>query len=99
MAVGLAQDQGSVNSWAYQVAIGLEQSFQRARELQAFIQRTGAAALEAAPYSFSVADVNTLTSAINDAVNLGNIYNGTATQAATYDFTQFLKQLRGVSCW
>jgi hypothetical protein len=99
MAVGLGQDQGSVNAWAYQIALGLEQSFQRARELQAFIQETGSTALQSAPYNFSAADVATLTSAINDAVTLANVYEGTVTQSPAYNFTTFLKLLRGVSCW
>lgn len=99
MAVGLGQDQSSVNMWAYEVAMELERSFQRARELQTFIQQTGTSTLQAAPYSFSANDVNVLTSAINDAVTLGNLYVGTATLTASYDFRAFLKLLRGVSCW
>jgi hypothetical protein len=43
--------------------------------------------------------VAVLKSAINDAVTLGNVYQGTATQPAAYDFRTFLKLLRGVSCW
>lgn len=99
MTVGLGQDKGTIDSWAYEVAMGLEQAFQRAKYLQAFIQETGAAALETSPYNYVSGDVATLTSAINDAVKLASIYSGQSTQATTYDFTQFLKLLRGGSCW
>jgi hypothetical protein len=99
MAVGLGQDQSSVNAWAYQVALELEQSFSRARELQTFLNATPDTTLEAAPYSFSANDVAVLKSAINDAVTLGNVYQGSAAQATPYDFRTFLKLLRGVSCW
>lgn len=100
MAVGLGQDTGTINTWAYNISLGLEQAFQRANELKVFLDATSDATLEAAPYNYSATEVAQLKSAINDAVTLGNIYTGAQAQGATvYDFRTFLKLMRGASCW
>ena len=98
MSVGLGQSKSDVDTAAFQVAMGLEQAFTRARNLQAYIQETGATALQALGYSGS--EVSTLTSAINDAVTLANIYDGSAAQGTTaYDFRTFLKLVDGTRFW
>lgn len=67
---------------------------------KAFLDATPDATLEAAPYNFSSTDVANLKSAFTDAATLASIYRGESAQGATaYDFSTFLKLLRGVSCW
>lgn len=99
MAVGTAQDANSINSWAGAISLDLERVMDNITHMKAFLDATTDATLEAAPYSFSAGDVANLRSAFTDAKKLSDVYHGLATQAATYDFTTFLKLLRGVSCW
>ena len=100
MAVGTQQDANSVNAWAGDIALGLERIMTEIQHFKAFLDATPDTTLEAAPYSLSANDVATLKSALTDAANLAAVYYGTGIQATAYNFSgQFLKQLRGTSCW
>lgn len=94
--IGPQLTSADVNGTVGQLARQLYGALDNIRLFQAWLAATPDATLLAAPFGMAQADINTLKSAMIDADKLRTIFEGTATQASTYDFRTFLKQALGV---
>lgn len=97
MAVGTQQDLGTLNQLSGAIALELEEVITRIEHFKAWLDTQAVADLQT--LGMSANDANTLKSAFTDAATLAAVYRGTGTQATTYNFSTFLKLLRGVSYW
>ena len=94
MAVGLTISKAELDAQAGNTALQVREAFRAVQLLQAWLVTQTNGDLLALGYA--QADVDRIKSAFVDLDKLRTIYEGTATQATTYDFRQFAKLLVGV---
>lgn len=100
MSVGAAPSKADIDAAACNLIISLKGIFEQIADFDAFLARTGAAVLEAAPYGYSANEAATLMSAYADLATLGQIFRGLAKQAgatAAYDYLTFGGLLTGIN--
>lgn len=94
MSVGYSTTKSDIDSRAGTLAITLRDDLQKVRVFKAWLDTQPDGNLTALGYS--QAEVNVLRSAYVDLDKLAQIYGALTTQATTYDFQTFAKQLVGV---
>jgi hypothetical protein len=93
MAVGFPALKTDVDARAGQLALTVRDTLRQVQIFKAWVDTQTDAALIALGYV--QADVDRLRSSFVDLDKLRSIYEGTATQASTYDFRTFAKLLVG----
>jgi hypothetical protein len=94
MSVGFPANKLDVDSRAGQLALQLRDTLRQVSLFKAWLDSQTDAALTALGYNST--DIAQLRSSYVDLDKLRTIYEGTATQATTYDFRTFAKLLTGV---
>lgn len=94
MTVGYPQDKATIDNRAGSVVTGVRESLRQAQLFKAFLDSVTDPQLTALGYTGT--EISQLRSSVTDLDKLRTIYEGTATQATTYDFRQFAKLLAGV---
>lgn len=94
MSVGFPANKLDVDSRAGQLAIQLRDTLREVQLFKAWLDSQTDAVLTGLGYSSG--DIAQLRSSYVDLDKLRTIYEGTATQATTYDFRTFAKLLTGV---
>lgn len=94
MSVGLPKTKADWDSRGGSIALDVRSVFDRVLAYKTALDATIDADLQAAGYTSG--EIATLRSAFTDLDKLRTIYQGTVTQATTYDFRTFAKQLTGV---
>lgn len=97
MAVGVQQSLGDINAYAGNISLQLEETFTRVERFKSYLDTLTVTDLT--NLGMSSADANTLKSAFTDAASLAAVYRGTGTQGSAYNFSTFLKLLRGATYW
>lgn len=95
MSVGFPQTAAEVNARSGQLALTLRDTFTQVQNFKAFLDSVTDTQLGAAPFSFATGDISVLRSSFVDLDKLRTVYQGTATQATTYDFRTFAHLLTG----
>jgi hypothetical protein len=90
MAIGTPATKADVNGMVTLVARQLHGAFNTVQQFKTWLDATTDAQLTAMGFDVS-ADTPQLRSAMVDADKLRTIFQGTGTQASTYDFRTFLK--------
>lgn len=94
MSVGLSTTKGDADQRAGGIALDVRSVMDRVRIFKTWLDTVTVTQLEGLGYT--TGEANTLKSAFTDLDKLRTIYEGTATQASTYDFRTFAKLLTGV---
>jgi len=94
VSVGFPANKLDVDSRAGQLAIQLRDTLREVQLFKAWLDSQTDAVLTGLGYSSG--DIAQLRSSYVDLDKLRTIYEGTATQATTYDFRTFAKLLTGV---
>lgn len=97
MTVGAPADQAEINAAAAQITRSLFASMQNVTEFKAFLDTRTTGDLTTLGFTSNEAAV--LKSAFADLATLVSVFQGAATQATTYDFRTFSKQLLGVGLY
>lgn len=96
MSVGLTVTKADLDQRAGAIALDLRSVFYRIQIYKQTLDTLTVANLQALGYAVSPDEASELKSAFTDMDKLRQIYEGTATQATTYDFRTFAKLLTGV---
>jgi len=94
VSVGLSTTKGDADQRAGGIALDVRSVMDRVRIFKTWLDTVTVTQLEGLGYT--TGEANTLKSAFTDLDKLRTIYEGTATQASTYDFRTFAKLLTGV---
>jgi hypothetical protein len=96
MSVGFTTTKADLDQRAGAIALDLRSVLYRVQIFKAYLDTVTVAQLQALGYATSPDEASQLKSAFTDMDKLRTIYEGTATQATTYDFRTFSKLLTGV---
>lgn len=97
MSVGYTTTKSDIDNRAGSLATTLRDDLQKIRTFKAWLDTQPDGNLTGlTPVPYTQAEVNTLRSAFVDLDKLAQIYLGLTTQATTYDFQTFAKQVVGV---
>lgn len=95
MTIGRSNSQAELNNAAAAIAASLFATMDNIAKAKIVLDGLDVTALQAAPFGYTPTEANQLKSAFTDLDKLRTIFNGTATQASTYDFRTFTKLLLG----
>ena len=84
MTAGIQPTQAQVNQNAGALALNLRAAMQSIVNFQAWLSTQGASGLEA--LGFTAGDAATLISSVGNMSTLASIYQGTVTQASTFNY-------------
>lgn len=94
MSLGFSTLKTDIDARSGQLSLTLRDTLRQIQIFEAWLAGTADATLTGMGYTSG--EVAILKSAYVDMDKLRTVYEGTATQATTYDFRQFSKQLTGV---
>lgn len=97
MALGGSITVADINSAAAQISRQMFSAMKNAQQMQAWLATQPDATLTALGYTSG--EVATLKSAFTDLDKIRQVFEGTITQATTYDFRQFSKLLLGIAVY
>lgn len=93
MAIGNQPNVAQLNAQAAQIASTWRSTAQQTLALQAYVVGLGQAGLVS--LGFASADATALTNAVNQMATMAGLFQGTATQATTFNFQNAMVVLTG----